>query len=131
VPVSLSISHEDKRVIIVVEGETSMVEGMKALASLFAQGAFPYAKLIDLSYAPLTQGAKGLRQISQRVQLFARGRRPGPVAFVVRSELAREMIQIFDEQVGMKRPLGVFTDRESALAWLDEQTADVRAQASG
>lgn len=107
-----------------------MIDGMAALASLFAQGGFSYSKIVDLSFAPLTQGGQALRQISQRVRQFARGRNPGPLAFVVRSELAREMIRIFDDQVGMKRPLRVFTDRPSAEAWLDELARSTPSQAA-
>jgi hypothetical protein len=131
VPISLSISHEDRRVVAVVETPVTLVEGMITLGKMFAAGAYPYAKIIDLTYAPLTQGAKGIRQISDRVAQFGRGRKPGPLAFVVRSELALDLIELFERQINVNRPMKVFADRQSAHAWLDSLSIPAKAEAVG
>jgi hypothetical protein len=119
VPVTLTISHEDKRAIAIVDGKVSLVEGFRAIATLVGEGAFSYAKIIDLTFAPLTQGAKGIRLIAERAASLARFRKPGPLAFVVRSELARDLVELFDQKARVKRPMAVFEDMASATAWLD------------
>lgn len=118
-PISLQIAHDKRRVRVAVEGPVNLIDGLKTIGTIVASGAVPYGKVIDLTFAPLSQGAKGIRQMSQRVAQLVRGRKPGPLAFVVRSDLAMEMIGMFDAQVRADRPLKIFTDAPSAEAWLD------------
>lgn len=102
-----------------VEGPVNLIDGLKAIGAIVASGAVSYGKMIDLTFAPLDKGAKGIRQVSSRVASLVRGRKPGPLAYVVRSELAKEMIGMFEEQARVDRPMKIFTDRPSAEAWLD------------
>ena len=44
----------------------------------------------------------------------------GPVACVVSSEIAHEMIAIFDRKMSLDRPLRIFRDTAAAMRWLDE-----------
>jgi hypothetical protein len=119
VPISLDIDHKKRRVMAVVEGEGTLIDGMKILAQIFAAGAVPYAKLIDLNFARPEEGASAIRKISRYVRTFNKGKQPGPLAIVATSELIKEMVAMFDQQVGAKRPIAVFDDRESAGVWLD------------
>jgi hypothetical protein len=132
VPISLSISHERRRVVVVVEGEGSLVEGLKALTRIFAAGALPYAKLIDFSFAKPEEGAAAIRKISQFVGRFAKGKKPGPLAFVARSELVKDMILLFEHQmrpeIRAERPMRIFPDEASAAAWLDELETAAKPQ---
>ena len=131
-PISLSISHELRRVVVVVEGEGTLVEGLKVLAQIFAAGALPYAKLLDFSFARPEEGAAAIRKLSQFVGRFVRGKTPGPLAFVARSELVKDMILLFEQQIrpeiGGARPMKIFADAASAAAWLDELQAEALAQ---
>lgn len=122
-PISLTISHEQRRVIAVVEGEGTLVEGLKVLAQIFSAGAVSYAKLIDLTFAKPEEGAGAIRKISQFVGRFIRGRKPGPLAFVATSELIKDMIELFEQQIRADRPMKIFADRASAAAWLDSLEA--------
>ena len=122
-PISLSISHPLRRVTVVVEGEGTLVDGLKVVAQIFAAGALPYAKLLDFSYARPEEGAAAIRKLSQFVGGFARGKKPGPLAFVARSELVKDMILLFEQQmrpeIRRERPMRIFEDAASAAAWLD------------
>jgi hypothetical protein len=130
VPISLSISHEQRRVFVVVEGEGTLVDGLKVLARIFAAGALPYAKLIDFTFAQPEEGAAAIRKLSRFVGGVGRGRKRGPLAFVARSELVRDMILMFEQQIGpeirAQRPMRIFADAASAAAWLDALEIEAR-----
>lgn len=119
-PISVTISHEEKLCIAVAEGEILIEDVQRSLMRLVQEGAVPYAKLIDLTFAPLTQRAAGIRAISQRVADLNKGQKPGPLAVVVTSELAKEMVELFDQQVQADRPMAIFTDVPSARQWIEE-----------
>jgi hypothetical protein len=134
VPISLSISHERKRVVIVVEGEGTLVEGLKVVGQIFAAGALPYAKLLDFTFAKPEEGASTIRKLSQFVGRFVKGKKPGPLAFVARSELVKDMILLFEQQIRVDRPMKIFADVESATAWLDSleaKTPDAETKRAG
>ena len=118
-PVSMDIDHEARLVTAHIEGEAGPIEGIAALARLIAAGALPYAKLLDFSYAKPEEGMRAVRQISNYLGKFVRGKKPGPVAVVTTSEILKEMFAAFDRQMRVDRPLRIFSDSASARAWLD------------
>jgi len=96
------------------------------LLAIRAAGALPYRKLIDLSFAPLSLGLAGVRAIkalNQEAGGAGKNAPRGPVAFVVGSEPAEEMVEMFHENVHVDRPLRVFRDVDTARQWLDEIAA--------
>jgi hypothetical protein len=119
VPIQLTISHEEQLCIAVAEGEIQLEDAQRALMRVVAEKAIPYAKLLDLTFAPLTQRAAGIRALSQRVADFNKGFTPGPLAVVVTSELAKEMVEMFDQQVQADRPMAIFTDLPAARQWIE------------
>jgi hypothetical protein len=119
-PISYSISHAARMVVASGEGDISASELQEGLMAVMRENAIPYAKLIDLSFAPLTLRHAGIRAAAERMKVFNKGRQVGPLAVVVASELAKEMIELFDSLVEAERPMKVFDDPASARAWLRE-----------
>ena len=119
-PVNWTISHPDKLVVAVAEGEVEHADVDKYLLALIAEGAMPYRKLFDVTFAPLSMGLAQLRALGTRVTEHARGGGSvGPLALVVGSELALDMARIFEAQARAGRPLRIFDDVVKARAWLD------------
>ena len=114
-----SISHEDKLVTVSVGSQLRVEDVQACFAAITEAGAIPYRKMVDLTLAPLLLGLAGIRAITQRVSKVPEGVRRGPAAFVVTSELAREMVATFDHQMGVDRPLAMFRTAAEARRWLD------------
>ena len=51
-PIALSISHEEKLVVGIAEGEIGREDFDSYLGALIAANAMPYRKLFDLTFAP-------------------------------------------------------------------------------
>jgi hypothetical protein len=100
------------------QGQISVTEVQQALMALIKENAIPYAKLIDMTYAPLAMRAANLRVFAERMNEFNKGKTVGPLAVVASSELAREMITLFDSMVETERPMKIFTNQKDARAWL-------------
>ena len=126
-----SISHAEKLVAVRVESLLRPDEVQACFAAIIAQGAVPYRKLVDLTHAPLTLGAAGIRAIAQRMAQVPDGVRRGPLAFVVNNELAKEMVVTFDHQMGVERPLAMFPTVEEARGWLDSLATGAAAVSGG
>jgi hypothetical protein len=115
-----TISHDKKLVVVVVRGEVRPEDLRAMFTTLAAEGALPYRKLLDATFAPLTLSVAVIRTLSQVAGAIAPGVRRGPVAFVASSDVADEMIQIFDRKLSIDRPLRIFRDTRAARRWLDE-----------
>ncbi len=119
-PVTWSVSHDEELVVAIAEGEVRREDIEEYLAGLIAEGAMPYRKLFDLTFAPMALTASDLRALGKRVADYAKGGPVGPVAIVVGSELALEMARMFEAQAQANRELRIFHDLPEARAWLDE-----------
>jgi hypothetical protein len=115
-----SISHEEKLVVVHIASTIELEDVRSIYTAMATEGAFSYRKLVDLSFAPLTLDVAGIAKISQLAGAAAGDVRRGPVAFVINSEIAREMIEIFDRKISLDRPLRIFRDTAAAMRWLDE-----------
>jgi len=115
-----SIAHDKKLVVVHIRSQLDPEEVRSLYAVLAAEGALPYRKLVDASFAPLTINVAAIGTISQLARAVAPDVPRGPVAFVANSEVAHEMIQIFDHKMSIDRPLRIFRDTTSAMRWLDE-----------
>jgi hypothetical protein len=119
-PISYSISHAARMVVASGDGDISAGDLQEALMAVMRENAIAYAKLIDLTFAPLTLRHAGIRAAALRMKEFNKGREVGPLAVVLSSELAREMIEQFVSLVEADRPMRIFEDVASARAWLRE-----------
>jgi hypothetical protein len=116
-----SISDDDKLVVIRVESEIQTRDVEDIFSAMAEAGALPYRKLVDLTAAPHTLGFANIKIISQIASGAAAKDMPrGPVAFVVDSGLAQDMVEVFDHKMSIDRPLRIFRDARSARQWLDE-----------
>jgi hypothetical protein len=132
VPVNWTISRPGKLVVAVADGEVEHADVDKYLLALIAEGAMPYRKLFDLTFAPLSMGLAQLRALGTRVAEHAKGGGAvGPLSVVVGSELALEMAKIFEAQGRADRPLRIFDDVVKARAWLDSLAVPSGAAPSG
>ena len=119
-PLNWTISHAEKLVVAIADGEVEHADIDRYLEALIAGGAMPYRKLFDITFAPISMGAAQLRALGTRVAQHAReGGAIGPLAIVVGSERAREMAGIFGAAARADRPLRIFDDVVRARAWLD------------
>jgi hypothetical protein len=115
-----TIAHDKKLVVVHIKSQLDPEEVRSLYAAIAAEGALPYRKLVDASFAPLTINVAAIGTISQLARAVEPDVRRGPVAFVANSEIAQEMIQIFDHKMSIDRPLRIFRDTKSAMRWLDE-----------
>ena len=114
-----TIFHDKKLVVVLVRSEITPADLMAMVTAFIGEGAMPYRKLLDATFAPLTLNVAVIGRLSQMAAVTPEVRR-GPVAFVANSDVADEMIQIFDHKLAIERPLRLFRDTKSAMQWLDE-----------
>jgi len=120
VPLTWSISHDDRLVMAAVSGEASGQDLEEYMSAVTAAGAMPYRKLFDATYAaPGSLRLSELRAFSRKIVAYAKEGRVGPLAIVVGSDLEREMAELFG-QADAGRALGIFSDVLEARQWLDK-----------
>ena len=66
-PIALSISHEEKLVVGIAEGEIDREDIDSYLDAVIAANAMPYRKLFDLTFAPLSLTVGDLKALGKRV----------------------------------------------------------------
>ncbi len=123
-PVTWSISHNDRLVLASAEGDISPGNFDEYMSALVAAGAMPYRKLFDVTYA--TPGSIRLAQLKafgSKVVAFAKLGAVGPLAIVVGSELEHELAELF-ARADAGRALAIFSDRTKAREWLDGLAVD-------
>lgn len=119
-PVTWSISHEDRLVSASVSGEASGQDLEAYMSAVTAADAMPYRKLFDATYAaPGSLRLSELRAFSRKIVAYAKEGPVGPLAIVVGSDLEREMAELFG-QADAGRALGIFSDVVAARQWLDK-----------
>ena len=77
-PVTWSISHEEQLVVAIAEGEVVRGDIDGYLSAMIAEGAMPYRKLFDLTFAPMALAAADLRALGKRVTDYAKADPSGP-----------------------------------------------------
>jgi hypothetical protein len=119
-PLTWSISHEDRLVSAAVSGEASGQDLQQYMAAVVAAGGMPYRKLFDATYAaPGSLRLSELRAFAKTIVAYAKEGAVGPLAIVVGSDLEREMAELFG-QADAGRALGIFSDVVEARQWLDK-----------
>ena len=118
-PVTWSISHDDRLVLATANGDCSLEDLQRYMSALAAAGAMPYRKLFDATYVtPGTLRLAEIKAFAGMVVAFAKGGPIGPGAIVVGSELEQEMAEVFS-QANAGRAMAIFRDRSKAREWLD------------
>jgi hypothetical protein len=119
VPVTWSISHEERLVLLTLEGEVQAKDIQQFISTMVAEGLEAYRKLFDARY--MTPGGlrlSDLKAFSTMIVARAKEKPMGPVAFVVGSDLEREMAEVYGK-ADTRRPLAIFSDLAEAQRWLD------------
>jgi hypothetical protein len=120
-PVQWTISHSSRLVIAVAKDEVKVEDIEKYFAGVTAEGAMAYRKIFEIGAVPMAVSDEGLKNLGQRVVLYARHGQVGPLAIVAGSEEAFAQAQVFASAATAGRPLQIFRDIHSAGRWLDEQ----------
>ena len=118
-PVTWSISHDDRIVLVAAEGDVAFENMDECLAAMAAAGAIPYRKLFDMTYlAPDALRFADFKALGRKVVALANEGTVGPIAIVVGSDLLHEMAELYG-QAKVGRALAIFSDRQKAREWLD------------
>jgi hypothetical protein len=118
-PVTWSISPDDRLALITLDGEVEVKDIQKFISVMIADGLESYRKLFDARYlSPGGLSLRDLKAFSTMVVARAKDAPMGPVAFVVGSEAEREMAEVYGK-ADAGRALAIFSDLAEARQWLD------------
>lgn len=118
-PVTWSISHEDRFVRVAVDGEVQATDLQQYIMAMVAGGAQSYHKLFDARYAaPGGLRFSDLKVFASTVVAIAKDAPMGPVAIVIGSDMDREMAEVYGK-ADAGRALAIFSDVAEARQWLD------------
>ena len=126
--IAWTILHELRLVRAMISGDQTTPDDFeKFFISVNAQGARPYRKCVDISFAPLDVRLAGLKAIGAVAAKYAEGEVPGPLAVIVSSELSIEMTGLFEKFSNINRPVKMFQRTADAMQWLDQTSPIVSA----
>jgi hypothetical protein len=119
VPVTWSVSPEDRLVQITLEGEIQATDIQKLISAVVTEGLESYRKLFDTRYAaPGGLRLSDLKAFSTTIVARAKDAPMGAVAFVIASDVEREMAEVYGK-ADAGRALAIFSDLAEARQWLD------------
>jgi hypothetical protein len=118
-PVTWSVSDEDRFVLVTLEGEVQAKDIQQFISTMVTEGFEAYRKLFDARYMiPGGLRLSDLKAFSTMMAARAKDKPMGPLAFVIGSDLEREMAEVYGK-ADTGRPLGIFSDLAEARRWLD------------
>lgn len=119
-PIRWKIERDRKLVSIVTEGEVTLKDIEAYLDDLVVNDAMVFAKLFDASDLVPVANDSELMELGARIRAYAQTMGSGPLAFVVRTTEARQIIDRFINLAQANRPVGVFFTRDEAVEWLEK-----------
>lgn len=120
-PIRWTIEPRLKLVSIKTEGEVTLKDVEAYLDDLVVNDAMLFAKLFDASdLIPVTDDHE-LLMLGARMRAYAQTMGSGPLAFVVRTTEARQIIDRYINLAQANRPVDVFFTVEDAKEWLAKQ----------
>lgn len=123
-PIEWKAPADTRRVEALWSGKVSAAEWATFIEDMREAGLVGYPKLHDLSHASLDINAAQMRDLTRRTNEAADQEALGPVAFVIDSARALELVMQFDDGTASSiRPIAVFPNRQLALDWLEGQSA--------
>jgi hypothetical protein len=123
-PVTWTISHKDRLVIAVAQGDLQAYDIERYLAALAIDGVMPYRKIFDLTNAIIGKGLDvAMAGLGVRIGAYAADGPIGPLAIVATTEVSYRVAQLYAARAIADRPLTIFRELHSARAWLDGQPA--------
>ena len=119
-PIRWKIERENKLVSIKTEGEVTLRDVEAYLDDLVVNDAMKFAKLFDASDLVPVADDNQLMELGARMRAYAQTMGSGPLAFVVRTTAARQIIDRYINLAQANRPVGVFFTRDEAVEWLEK-----------
>lgn len=120
-PIRWTIEPRLKLVSVKTEGEVTLKDVETYLDDLVVNDAMAFAKLFDASDLVPATGDHELLMLGARIRAYAQTMNSGPIAFVVRTTEARQIIDRYINLAQANRPAGVFFAVEDAKQWLAKQ----------
>lgn len=118
-PLRWTIDSKERLVTAVADGAVERREMEKFLDDLAGAGADGYRKLFDGGHGEAAMGLDDILALGIRMRGMHAVHEPGPLAVVVPSETAR-YARVLGMLAAARRPMRLFTDAQSARAWLEE-----------
>lgn len=119
-PIRWKIERDRKLVSIKTEGEVTLKDVEAYLDDLVVNDALKFAKLFDASDLVPVADDSELMELGARMRAYAQTLGSGPLAFVVRTTEARQIIDRYINLAQANRPVGVFFTRDEAVEWLEK-----------
>ena len=119
-PIRWKIERDRKLVSIKTEGEVTLRDVEAYLDDLVVNDAMKFAKLFDASDLVPVADDNQLMELGARMRAYAQTMGSGPLAFVVRTAAARQIIDRYINLAQANRPVGVFFTRDEAVEWLEK-----------
>ena len=120
-PITWTISHPDRMVAVVVEGDITLAQAEEYLDALVVADAMPYAKLLDCTRMRTQVSDEEMMQLGARMRAYASIMKGGPLVFVVTDPLIENYVRRYINLAAADRPVKIVTTMEQAQAWLAKQ----------
>jgi len=120
-PVQWTISHEQRLVIAKTQGVVTLKDVEVYLDAVVVADAMPYAKLFDASDIDPQASDADVMALGARMSAYVATLSGGPLAFVVKTDIAREFVDRYLNLTAAPRPVNIFQTVEEARHWLDAQ----------
>ena len=104
VPVTWSISREDRSVLVTLGGKVQAEDIQRFISNMFAEGLEADRKLVDARC--MTPGGlrlSDLKAFSTMIVARTKEKPMGPFAFVIGSDLEREMAEVYGQEAWQRR----------------------------
>lgn len=116
-PIRWAISRENERVEVTGIGKIGCSDLIDLFARVSAKGAGSYRMSFDLTLGELMLSRDDLSQVASILADAGKKGRSGPVAMIVRTELALDMAVLL-KQRAENGAFRIFTNSDAAEAWL-------------
>jgi hypothetical protein len=121
VPVRWEISHPEKLVFVVVEGEVTLQQMEDHFDALVVANALGYRKLVDATGAEPTYNDGDVMTLGARLSAYASNFPAGPLAVIGTSDALRDAYRRFVNIAPSDRPARLFKNEADARVWLAQQ----------
>ena len=126
--IALRVDHRQKFAEVRVSGTVMLHDILGYFESLVAQGAMPYAKLVDAREAKPKFSESDMETIGDGVRALGLFDPRGPVATVASSSETLDFLRRFAKVDSAKRPIENFATVTAAKTWLAKQQAQPAGQ---
>jgi hypothetical protein len=120
-PLKWEIQPGDRLVFVKTSGEVTLTDVEAYLDDLVTKDAMAYGKLFDASEIVPVADDHDIMMLGARMRAYAQTMGGGPLAFVVTTPRAREIVDRYINLAQANRPVGVFFTQDEAKAWLLKQ----------